>query len=58
VAKMSPVYMTHPLRGITVTVRIVITRRFKVRLWLTRKLIWLAVWVSGGTLDLIEEGND
>lgn len=57
-AKMATTYVTHPLRHATVEVRIVITRRFKVRLWLTRKLIWLAIWVSGGTLDLTEDYDD
>jgi hypothetical protein len=46
------VKITHPLEGVTVTVRVTLTGWL--RLWATRTLLWLAVWVSGGNL-VIEE---
>lgn len=49
---LGEVKITHPLAHAVVTVRLSITGR--VRLWLTKQLLWLAVWVSGGELRIQE----
>lgn len=46
------VVLDKPLRHVTVTVRLRPSREYRLRLWLTKRLFQLAVWVAGGDLDL------
>lgn len=46
--------MTSLMRSMTLHVRIDMPRRWRVRAWLAKRLLWLACWVLGCGIEIEE----
>jgi hypothetical protein len=43
---------------VTATVKVKLTREFKVRMWLALRVIALGVWISGASFEVNDDAGD
>jgi hypothetical protein len=52
------VKLTHPLANTIATVSVRLTTEFRLRLWLTRQLLRLAIGISGGRVVFNDDDTE